>query len=190
MSFSPLMFHALRASDARLLSIWASSLDLRETQRHVLTKNFEIEDARRWLDADQIDAIRASKEWSPRALDVARAAALSLVGEAIFDADVLGDAKSESIAKLSRLRESHAAFKSNTQKVIDIHPSVFALTRGDDDERVVCLHNVSNLVQLVQVSWRQLLGATNVRDLVRGVRLAVHGPSFELDPYDVRWFGR
>ncbi len=95
------------------------------------------------------------------------------------------------LSHLLRVRAGHAAFHPfGEQQVIACGPGVFALLRisPDDRSRVLCLMNVSAEEQLVQPPWRTLLGTNNaVRDLLSGARLNVHGPSLELDPYEVRW---
>jgi hypothetical protein len=54
--------------------------------------------------------------------------------------------------------------------------------------RALCIANCATQPRLIQVPWRKLLGTNNAaRDLVSGARLSVHGPSLELDPYEVRW---
>ncbi|MCL6510103.1 MAG: sugar phosphorylase [Anaerolineae bacterium] len=95
------------------------------------------------------------------------------------------------LAHLLRVRAGQPAFHPfGEQRVIACGPAVFALLRTAPDgrSRVLCLVNVSAEDQLVQVPWRVLLGTNNaVRDLLSGARLSVHGPSLELDPYEVRW---
>ncbi len=95
------------------------------------------------------------------------------------------------LSHLLRARAGHAAFHPfGAQQVIACGPGVFALLRvaPDDRSRVLCLVNVSAEEQLMQLPWRALLGTNNaVRDLLSGARLIVHGPSLELDPYEVRW---
>ena len=95
------------------------------------------------------------------------------------------------LARLLRARAGHPAFHPfGRQQVVACGPAVFALLRVAPDERAraLCLVNVSAEDQLVQVPWRALLGTNNaVRDLLSGARLSVHGPSLELDPYEVRW---
>jgi sucrose phosphorylase len=95
------------------------------------------------------------------------------------------------LSRLLRARAEQPAFHPfGSQRVIDCGPAIFALLRTSPDgrSRVLCLVNCSDEDQLVQVPWRNLLGTNNaVRDLVGGARLTVHGPSFELGAYEVRW---
>jgi len=95
------------------------------------------------------------------------------------------------LARLLRARAGHPAFHPfGEQQVVACAPAVFALLRTAPDgrSRALCLVNVSAEDQLVQVPWRALLGTNNaVRDLLGSARLSVHGPSLELDPYEVRW---
>ena len=90
-----------------------------------------------------------------------------------------------------RVRAAQPAFDPfGEQRVLDCGPHVFALLRfaPDDTSRVLCLVNCSAHEQLVPVPWRTALGTNNaVRDLISGARLNVHGPSLELEPYEVRW---
>lgn len=95
------------------------------------------------------------------------------------------------LSHLLRARAGHAAFHPHgQQRVIDLGPPIFALLRTSPDgrSRALCLVNCAEESHLVQVPWRSLLGTNNaVRDLVGGARLTVHGPSFELGPYEARW---
>ncbi|MFN8471129.1 MAG: alpha-amylase family glycosyl hydrolase [Anaerolineae bacterium] len=82
---------------------------------------------------------------------------------------------------LLRLRRAHAAFHPNAaQRVLDVHPSVFAVERQSVDgaERVLALHNVSShevTITLPDGNWL---------DLQRRSR---HSGGFALAPYQVAW---
>ena len=105
----------------------------------------------------------------------------------------------ESLAKPLRTRAAHEAFTPGArQQRVELPDEVFGLMRwvapveGSplmmQRGRVVCLVNVSAEEQLVSLDWRALLGTRNaIRDLISGVRFNVHGPSLELQPYQVLW---
>jgi sucrose phosphorylase len=102
--------------------------------------------------------------------------------------------RAQVFARLSRLlqvRATQPAFDPfGEQQVMDLNPAVFAVLRHapDGKSRALCLVNCSADEQLVQAPWRSALGTNNaVRDLITGARLNVHGPSLELEPYEVRW---
>ena len=93
------------------------------------------------------------------------------------------------LAHLLRARATCPALHPfGDQRALDAGPAIFALLRSapDDRSRLLCLVNVSAQPQLVHLPWRALLG-TNMRDLISGARLSVHGPSLELAPYQARW---
>ncbi len=91
-------------------------------------------------------------------------------------------------ARIARAAQ-HAAFDPAVRpQVFDFLPEVVAILRdAPNGQKVLCLANLTAAPQLTPVPWRRVLGSANVRDLIGGARLAVHGPSFELAPYDVRW---
>ncbi len=93
------------------------------------------------------------------------------------------------LAHLLRARATCPALHPfGDQRALDAGPAIFALLRSapDDRSRLLCLVNVSAQPQLVHLPWRALLGA-NMRDLISGARLSMHGPSLELAPYQARW---
>jgi sucrose phosphorylase len=97
--------------------------------------------------------------------------------------------------RLLRLRTAHKAFHPNgLQKVLDVAPALFSLLRTSPDgqERVLCLHNVSDQEQRFEVSL-EALGAPHGgawRDLLMGERYPL-GENGELagvlSPYQVLW---
>ncbi len=104
----------------------------------------------------------------------------------------------ESIAKLLRTRATHEAFASiSLNQTLDLPAEILGVLRWADApqlplmmqrSKLVCLVNVSAQAQLVSLDWRTLLGTRHaIRDLVTGVRFNVHGPSLELQPYQVMW---
>ena len=103
---------------------------------------------------------------------------------------------------LLRVRAAHPAFHPHgAQRVLDLDPGVFALTRtapGVDmrdpaqvfRNTVVCIINVTNEFQFVAVDWRNILGTrNNIQNLMNGSRINIHGPSLMVQPYQVLWVG-
>jgi sucrose phosphorylase len=101
----------------------------------------------------------------------------------------------ERYVRLLRLRAAHKAFHPNgPQKVLDVNPALFSLLRvsPDGQERVLCLHNVSDQEQRFEVNL-EALGVPRGdawRDLLTGGRCPL-GESGELagvlSPYQVLW---
>jgi len=90
------------------------------------------------------------------------------------------------MATLIRARRNERAFHPNgPQRVLEVHPAVFALERHtpEGDAAVLCLHNVSAARQRVAAP-----GAAGARDLISGARIA--GDAVELEPYQVAWLRR
>jgi hypothetical protein len=127
----------------------------------------------------QREALLVAPVLRPEQLRAAQAMALALLGTGARAQD----------AKLMRVAEAQPAFApDSTVKLFDYNPGVLAVLRSaGSGQRVMCLANATGVEQLVPVLWRQVLGSANVRDFIGGARLAVHGPSFALGPYDVRW---
>ena len=93
---------------------------------------------------------------------------------------------------LLRARRAEPAFHPFApQDVLLLHPSVFALLRTarDGSSRVLCLHNVSNRAQQVEVSSDELGTSARVwRDLVTREEHAADGRlTVNLAPYGVCW---
>jgi sucrose phosphorylase len=79
-------------------------------------------------------------------------------------------------------RSSSAAFHPHgKQKILDVHPSVFALERISPDEtvRVLCLHNVSNKEIVFSANYE------SGTDLITNQPL--EGSRTTLDPYQISW---
>jgi glycosidase len=93
---------------------------------------------------------------------------------------------------LLRARRDEAAFHPFApQRVLSLHPSIFALLRvaRDGASCVLCLHNVSDRVQQVEVSSEEL-GASAVawRDLLTGDEYGADGKlRVDVGPYGVCW---
>jgi hypothetical protein len=126
-----------------------------------------------------VAAMLATSALTPRQQRAAAAVALAVLG---VDA-VNGD------ARLTRIAGGLHAFAADaTATVHEYVAAVVAIQRdAPTGQRVLCLANLSPDDQLAPVPWRRVLGSVNVRDLVGGARLSVHGPSFALAPHDVRW---
>jgi sucrose phosphorylase len=87
----------------------------------------------------------------------------------------------ENLSALLRVRRRHPAFhpQSPTQ-ILDVGSGMFAVARGTDDARVICLHNVTSQTQVVPSS--RLAGAA--RDLLTGEALI---GDVTLAPLSARW---
>lgn len=105
----------------------------------------------------------------------------------------LGDRKSrrariyERLAELLRVRARLASFHPNApQTILDHDPRVFAVLHSVENERVLCLHNVTPMN--VAYVWRTGAGAW--RDVLSGQEFrASETLRIELEPYAVRWLG-
>ena len=89
------------------------------------------------------------------------------------------------MATLIRARRGERAFHPNgPQRVLDLHPAVFALERRtpEGDAAVLCLHNVSDARQRLLAP-----GAGGARDLLSGTRYASGTDVVELAPYQAAW---
>jgi glycosidase len=87
-------------------------------------------------------------------------------------------------SQLLKVRSSTSAFHPHgAQKILDIHPSVFAVERFSPDKKtyVVCLHNVS--AQTITFTTNYGLAI----DLFTGQEMQVS--KVVLGPYQVLWFG-
>jgi glycosidase len=99
----------------------------------------------------------------------------------------------EAYARLLRARAAEPAFHPyGGQRVLFLQDAVFALLRAspEGDSHVLCLHNVSDRTQPVQLHLRDLdLPPGTWRDLLSAEDYAVgsHGLTVHLPPYGVRW---
>ena len=85
-------------------------------------------------------------------------------------------------SRLLKARSSPSAFHPHgTQKILDLHPSVFAIERisPDDKSSALCLHNVSR----AQISLS--LNHESAIDLFTGQKIQISNVT--LEPYQVRW---
>ncbi|RLC90133.1 MAG: sugar phosphorylase [Chloroflexi bacterium] len=89
--------------------------------------------------------------------------------------------------QLLRARAAHPAFHPNgPQRVLNLHPAVFAVLRTapDGSEALLCLHNVTNTEVAISPEQRGVL-----RDIVTGAtfHLPDGGGTLTLAPYQVLW---
>ncbi len=97
-------------------------------------------------------------------------------------------------AHLLRVRRQHRAFHPNgPQRVLDLHPALFALTRTapGGGEVLLCLHNTADATVhcTLDAEALRLPTASPWRDLLTGERLPLTGGKCDLvmSPYQVRW---
>jgi sucrose phosphorylase len=120
-----------------------------------------------------------------------------------FDADALeeelGDLNSlrarvlQRYAMLLRARAAQPAFDPyGPQRILEGHAAIFAVLRSTraGDQRVLCLHNVSNQPQTFKVD-SDVLRVQAISDLIEGGRYALESEhwSVKLKAYQVKWLG-
>ena len=89
---------------------------------------------------------------------------------------------------LLRVRAAHPAFPPNgLQRVLSLHPALFALLRTapDGGEQVLCLHNVSGEEVEVRLEKGILPASGTLRDLVSGG--VVNSERIALEAYQTTW---
>jgi sucrose phosphorylase len=87
---------------------------------------------------------------------------------------------------LLAVRREHPAFHPvGAQRVLDLGPALFALTRTAPDERetLLCLHNVTGEAQTVALSPD--VAAVSLRDILNGE--VYNGEALTLAPYQILW---
>jgi sucrose phosphorylase len=94
-------------------------------------------------------------------------------------------------AQLLRARRDSAAFNPyGEQQILDYGETIFALLRlsPDGNQRVLCLHNISNQPQLVMVNWKTAfhLSAGSLTDLITLTDHPVE-TNLVLKPYQTLW---
>ena len=96
--------------------------------------------------------------------------------------------------KLLEKRSRHSAFHpTSEQKVLFVHPTVFALQRYTEDcsSQILCLHNVSADPQCFRIGTSKLCDpcVQQLEDLLSGkVYKPVKGEFvFVIEPYEVLW---
>lgn len=185
-TFAVLLRHTLASADASALAQWLQTqrappdLELADGLIDCATaiEQADVAAARGILSQQSIDALHGASLSVPQ-LRSAEGMALAVLGRRVQARDV----------RLHAASATAPAFAPNaTFSVFEFLPAALVVLRSTPSARaVLCMTNASAVEQLVPVSWRQVLGSANVRDLVGGARLAVHGPSFALPGHDVRW---
>jgi sucrose phosphorylase len=94
---------------------------------------------------------------------------------------------------LLQLRRAHPAFNPQSdQQILDLGKSVFAVLRTAQarDNRILCLHNLSDSRARVEIDSRHLAGSPGWNDLLAGESVtALEGRTqpITLEPYQVKW---
>jgi len=102
----------------------------------------------------------------------------------------------ERYSKILKVRAARPAFHPNdSQKIIDGSEAVFALLRvsPDSQQRVLCLHNISNQAQGVRLDWQAYLtqGSGPLVDLLTDQPVDLKpGDPWMMQPYQVAWLER
>lgn len=89
---------------------------------------------------------------------------------------------------LLRARAAEPAFSPHAeQRVLEIHPQVFAVLRSDGTDSVLALTSVTDQsIALDGAALRDLIGASGPVDLITGQPLVLDD-GLHLGPYEVRW---
>jgi sucrose phosphorylase len=92
---------------------------------------------------------------------------------------------------LLQARRASAAFHPHgEQQVLDYGEAIFALLRlsPNGDQRVLCLHNITNQPQLVLVNWKATfpLSSGSLIDLITQAEQPLAG-NVVLKPYQTLW---
>jgi sucrose phosphorylase len=93
--------------------------------------------------------------------------------------------------QLLQARSASSAFHPHgEQQVLDYGEAIFALLRTspDGDQRVLCLHNISNQPQLVMVNWKTVIHSSSgsLMDLITQTEHLLDG-NVVLKPYQTLW---
>lgn len=89
--------------------------------------------------------------------------------------------------QLLRARGRHPAFNPYApQRVLDLHPGIFALLRTDlaGFRRMICLHEVAGRTTRLNVDIRES-ATTQTIDILTAEEVDIS--ACELEPYQVRW---
>ncbi|MCB0177125.1 MAG: sugar phosphorylase [Anaerolineae bacterium] len=94
--------------------------------------------------------------------------------------------------QLLKTRASSPSFHPNgSQQIINGNPAFFNLMRTslDGQERVLCLHNVTDHAQYLEVDLSHLLQSDSASDLFTGRMVILEGGVLRMtiEPYGVRW---
>ncbi|MCB0212736.1 MAG: alpha-glucosidase C-terminal domain-containing protein, partial [Anaerolineae bacterium] len=95
-------------------------------------------------------------------------------------------------AELLKNRASSPAFHPNgSQQVIGGNPAFFNLMRTSPDgqERVLCLHNITNQAQFLEADVSNLMQSDSARDLFTDRMVILEGGVLRttIEPYGVKW---
>jgi sucrose phosphorylase len=102
----------------------------------------------------------------------------------------------ERYAKMLKARAARPAFTPNgSQEIIDCGEGVFALLRlsPDSDQRVLCLHNISNQAQTLHLDWAKIFrpAPITLTDVLTDQSFDLNpGDSWTMQPYQVNWLER
>jgi len=95
--------------------------------------------------------------------------------------------------RLLRIRAAHPAFHPNgPQRVLSLHPALFALLRTapDGSEAILCIHNVSGEEVEVRLGPDVLPSRAPLQDLIGGGTFSAGGPTgLSLRAYQTVWLG-
>jgi hypothetical protein len=174
--FATLLRYTLIAADTRALRNWLIAHPGPVAVGRAEVTSADVAAAAGVLTGQQISEALTTPDLTAEQLRAAEAMVLAVCGRT-------------PLAEDARLNMAAARFDPGTPiRLLDYGPAVMAVLREPlDGRKTLCLTHVGADETLAPVPWRQILGTTNVRDLVSGVRLAVHGPSFALGPFETRW---
>jgi glucosylglycerate phosphorylase len=119
---------------------------------------------------------------------------LNRLGQELRDPKSLRYSIFHGYCKILKVRTSNPAFHPyGGQRVLDIHPSVFALLRTSTDQQVhtLCLHNVTNQSQELTIGLADLpiTDSGPMRDTISEEQYQPDGKCYQitLAPYQVAW---
>ncbi len=96
----------------------------------------------------------------------------------------------ERLSLLLKIRRAHAAFHPHGgQKIVDVGRQVLAVLRisPDDKERILCLHNVSDQMVIIDINRDLSFGSQFSRDLISENSISLEEENFSLFPYQTVW---
>jgi glucosylglycerate phosphorylase len=102
----------------------------------------------------------------------------------------------ERYARMLKARAARSAFSPNAgQEIIDCGETVFALLRfsPDKNQRVLCLHNISNRIQAISLDWVEIFktGPITLKDILTNQSFDLNpGDPWTMQPYQVNWLER
>lgn len=88
---------------------------------------------------------------------------------------------------LLKIRRSKKAFHPNSsQRILDLGKEVFSLIRGEGEEQILCLINISSNTQIKEVDWQSLGLKPRQTDLISNTTVYLD-EEVVLEPYQVMW---